>query len=168
MIEAYRNLNVKTPVYIQDDGGIIMTHMFTYIDVRSTGKVKFEFSRDVTPLLFDLRKNYFSFKLSELGQMKSKYSKILMRLWQANKVGNQDVVTISGILSDWELWFRGKDVKSWPAGQFKRDVLDKAMAEVGAKMNVWFDLITIKHGRNVVGYELTIHDDKSVVLEFGK
>lgn len=169
VFEAFKALNVKTPVFISDGDAIVMTHMFQSIRIeKGTGEVSFGFTPDVQPFLFELKRDYHSFKLAELALLRSKHSKTLLRLWRTNQMGPDDKhVTISGSMEDWQFWFRGKYDKLWPAGQFNRDVLDKAMAELGAVMHVYFDLTKKTKGRQILGYDMTVHDDNSAVLEFG-
>lgn len=167
--EAFKALNDKTPVYLDTGKSIMMTHMFSFVEVeKESGAISFEFSKYVQPLLFELKDHYHSFKLSELAALRSKHSKTLLRLWRSKQIGSDKHVVIKGSLEEWQLWFRGKDVTLWPSYQFKRDVLDKAMIELSNVFNVWFTLNTLKRGRKVVGYELTVHDDNSAVLGFGK
>ncbi len=48
--------------------------------------------------------------------------------------------------------------KHWSAGVFKRDVINKALKELGQLYpKTLFNLTTFKHGRNVTGYKLDIH-----------
>lgn len=170
VFEAFKALNEKTPVYILDGDEIVMTHMFQSVRIKKgTGEVSFGFTPDVQPFLFELKRDYHSFKLAELALLRSKHSKTLLRLWRTNQMGPDDKhVTISGTMEDWQFWFRGKYDKLWPAGQFNRDVLDKAMAELGTVMHVHFDLTKKTKGRQILGYDMTIHDYKSAVLDFGK
>ncbi|WP_426071547.1 replication initiation protein [Enterococcus faecium] len=54
-------------------------------------------------------------------------------------------------------WFLGKD-KRLPAGQFFQKVITRAIEELSDKMSVSFFVTTLKRGRKVVGYEITIND----------
>ncbi|WP_143447360.1 RepB family plasmid replication initiator protein, partial [Limosilactobacillus reuteri] len=37
--------------------------------------------------VFQLKKNFYSFKLGELARVRSKYTLTLMKLWNANSMG---------------------------------------------------------------------------------
>ena len=159
--EAFKVLNEKTALYLHiqranGTDGIRMTQLFDNIDFYEDGKIEFRFSQSAVPYVYELRKNFYSFKLRELANIKSKYSLIMMKLWQANKMGNQLDVTIKGTMEDWQSWFLG-DRKRWSAGRFKQRVLDVAIKELGDKLGCWFLIKTIKSGVRVVGYEITIH-----------
>ncbi len=84
-----------------------MTQLFDSIDFYEDGKIKFRFGQSAAPYVYELRKNFYSFKLRELANIKSKYSLIMMKLWQSNKMGNQLNVTIKGSMEDWQGWFLG-------------------------------------------------------------
>ena len=160
--KAFKALNENTALYFKikrEDGksGILMTQLFSRISFFQDGQIRFKFSEDAAPYVYDLREHYYSFKLSELSHIKSKYSLILMKLWQSHKMDKlQTSVNISGSLDDWESWFLGQD-KTWPAGRFVRDALTPAMNELSEKLNFWFTLTKQKRGRRIVGYDLTIH-----------
>ena len=121
--------------------------------------VEFKFSEDVAPLVFELKKNYYSFQLAELARIKSKYALILMKLWEAKRFGKQQVTTIQGSLDDWQDWFLGEE-KRWAAGLFKRNALLVGCNELEEKLNVSITLTTIKRGRKIVGYEMQIVDNR--------
>lgn len=160
---AFKTLNENTALYFQtiEDGepAILMTQLFRSIKFLKSGKVKFKFSEESAPYVFELRKQYYSFKLSELSQIKSKYSLIMMKLWESNRMGKSNTATISGTLEEWESWFSGNGER-WEAGRFKARVLKVAINELETKTDALFNLNTIKNGRTVVGYELTINTNK--------
>lgn len=164
---ALRSLDLKTAIYmrtIEPDGrkGILMTHLFDHIKIIEDGKFEFRFSRDIEPYVFQLKSHFYSFKLSELSRVHSKYTLTLMKLWNANALGKLTNTSIQGSLDEWENWFLGSDdsgnPKKWPAGIFKRDVINKALKELGQLYpKTIFTLTTLKNGRNVIGYKLDIH-----------
>lgn len=165
--EAFSKLNENTALYIPEtlpDGrkSIIMTQLFSRIRFVEDGLVEFKFSEDAAPLVFELKKNYYSFQLAELARIKSKYALILMKLWEANRFGNQVTTTIQGSLEDWQDWFLGED-KQWSAGLFKRNALLVASEELESKLNVAITITTIKKGRKVVGYEMQIEDNRQLL-----
>lgn len=175
---ALKNLDKKTPLYIQkirSDGlkSIIMTHLFSYMELVGDGQFDFQFTKKIAPYIFDLKEKYYSFKLRELGRVRSKYTLIMLKLWNANAGKWNDYnqpnsfppnLYLTGSLEDWESWFLGyndedDDEKSirWPAGRFKSKVLNVALKEISElypKSNIV--LTTKKNGRKVVGYELSI------------
>lgn len=157
--KAFKALNEKTALYfrIEKDGvpGILMTQLFSHIEFFADGHVGFQFSRDAAPYVFDLRKNFYSFKLRELSRVKSKYSLIMLKLIEANQMGNQNPITIKGSLNDFQGWFLGAD-RRWPAGRFVQKVIDVAIDELYQKLGLVFTVTTLKHKRSVVGYVIEV------------
>ncbi|MBU7478896.1 replication initiation protein [Lactiplantibacillus pentosus] len=157
--KAFKALNEKTALYfrIEKDGvpGILMTQLFSRIEFFADGHVGFQFSRDAAPYVFDLRKNFYSFKLRELSRVKSKYSLIMLKLIEANQMGNQTPITIKGSLNDFQGWFLGAD-RRWPAGRFMQKVIDVAIDELYQKLGLVFTVTTLKQKRSVVGYVIEV------------
>lgn len=166
--EAFKRLNENTALYlpIVEDGvkGILMTQLFGHIKFLENGVVRFRFSDDAAPLVFDLKENYYSFRLGELSRINGKYSLILLKLWESNRRGKEKHTTITGTLEDWQTWFLEKD-KKISAGHFHSNVLARAIKELEQKLAVEFFVTTLKRGRKVVGYEIMITDTNIQDLE---
>lgn len=169
--EAFRSLNTKTAIYLRtyknDKKGIVMTSLFDYIEVIEDGEIEFQFSKKVAPYVFELKQNFYSFKLSELSGVRSKYTLTLLKLWNANSIGKLKKATIKGSLDEWESWFLGSDddgkPRKWSAGRFKQRVLAVSMDELGERYpKTVFYLTTEKTGRKVTGYTLDIVPVKTV------
>lgn len=169
--EALKSLNRKTSITLhrtRPDGkrSLLLTHLFDYVEVIEDGQFKFRFSGVIEPYVFQLRKRFYSFHLSELALVKSKYSLILLKLWNANAPGWRDykdpnglppAATISGSLDEWEDWFLNVDKDEqpirWPAGRFKQNVLDRALKELEHLYpKVMISLEVEKYKRKVIGY----------------
>lgn len=164
--KAFKALNENTAIYmrIEKDGhsGIMMTSLFSKITLLDDGRMEFQFNSNVAPYIFQLKKRFYSFKLSELSRVRSKYTLALMKLWNANSVGKLTDACIQGNLEDWESWFIGSDEngkpKHWPVSRFKQKALNVALKELGKLYpKTIFTLTTIKNGRKVTGYRLDIH-----------
>lgn len=155
-----KSLKEKDTIYLGDvvDGdlkSVMMTSLFDSIQIyKGTGKVEFIFSRAIMPYILGLKRNYYSFKLRELSQVRSKYSLILLQLWQANDYGHYST-TIKGTVDEWQDWFIGKD-KRWTSGRFTDKVLNTAMNELIDKFNCDINLEKIMDGRKIVAWEMTI------------
>lgn len=165
--QAFKGLDEKTAIYMLgklSDGrtkAILMTSLFDYIAIGENGVTEFTFSSKVAPYVFQLKKHYYSFKLSELGRIRSKYSMALLKLWNAHSKGKLNNAVIDGNVAEWESWFLGSDkkgeAKRKPAGVFKRDILNHAIDELERLYpNVIFSLDTHKDGTRVTGYTLAI------------
>jgi len=165
--QAFKTLNEHTALYfaIEENGkrGVLMTQLFGHIKFLEDGEVSFKFSEDAAPYVFALKRNYYSFRLGDLARVKSKYTLVLLKLWQANMMGvDQPHVTIEGTLDDWEGWLLGDD-RRWPAGRFKRDTLDVALDELEAKFGVSVIVTVQKRGVKVVGYSVDITSTRALV-----
>ena len=161
---AFKSLNENTALYfaIEKNGkkGIRMGQLFSMIDFMENGEVAFRFSEFAAPYVFALRSQYYSFKLAELAQIKSKYATILMKIWEANRFKKQRVTTIQGDLDEWQDWFLGTEKRMAPA-IFVRNCLKVGAEEIEKKLQgVDIYLNVVKNGRKVVGYEMTITDNR--------
>lgn len=164
VVEAFKSLNQSTVLYLpitKKDGtrGIRMTQLFSFIDYFETGRVEFRFSEYAQPYIFDLKKHFYSFHLRELANVKGKYALILLKLWEAHRFGDRKLTIINGTLDEWQNWFLGEE-KRIPAGRFMQNVLTRAVEEIEEKFPVQIVVDVLKRGRNVVGYEIEITDNK--------
>jgi len=165
--KAFKTLNENTALYLpvkRPDGtkGIRMTQLFSMIDFYADGAVHFRFSEDAAPLVFDLKKNFYSFHLRELIQIKGKYGLILLKLWEAKRVGNEVSSTITGSMEEWQGWFLGKE-KRLSASRFYTSILKRACEELEKKLNAQCTLTSLKRGRKIVGYKLEITDGNKLI-----
>lgn len=178
---ALKKLKNDTPLLLpiyEDDNpdkellGVSLSALFEEINTMRTGEIEFVFSKRARPLIFDLRKKFYTFKLEELSRLKSKYSVILIKLWASyrrkTKVKAEDGKTfeewkretvISATIEDWQKWLLGEG-RSMEPSQFKRDCIKKGMDELNKKDDFEASLKIIKKGRKVMGYEMTIISDR--------
>lgn len=160
---GFKALNENTALYfaITKNGkkGIRMGQLFSMIEFIESGEVSFKFSEFAAPYVFALRSQFYSFKLAELAQIKSKYAIVLMKLWEANRFKNRRVTTIQGDLDEWQDWFLGTEKRMTPA-VFARDCLKVGAEELEKKIGVDIYLNVVKNGRKVVGYEMQITDNR--------
>ena len=176
---ALNRLHEKTALYLQlykEDGTpfIRMTSLFQHIDIDRNGNVEIKYNADIAPYIFQLKQQYYSFKLMELGRVRSKYTLIMLKLWNANAGKWNDYTDpnslppdlhLTASLEEWESWFLGYTVDKkkkkhpvrWPAGRFKKYVLEVALKEL-AKLypKSTITLTPTKRGRRVIGYTLEI------------
>lgn len=160
---GFKALNENTALYfaIEKDGkkGIRMGQLFSMIDFMENGEVAFRFSEFSAPYVFALRSQFYSFRLAELAQIKSKYAIVLMKLWEANRYKNQRVTTIQGDLDEWQDWFLGSE-KRMPPAIFARNCLKVGAEELETKLGIDVYLNVVKNGRKVIGYEMQITDNR--------
>ncbi|NXZ96052.1 RepB family plasmid replication initiator protein [Lactobacillus salivarius] len=177
---ALQKLHEKTALYLQlyDEDGtpfIRMTSLFQHIDIKSNGTVEIKYNADIAPYIFQLKEQYYSFNLIELSRVRSKYTLIMLKLWNSTVMEKWPNYSdphrkipdlyLNASLEEWESWFLGytidKEKKKhpvrWPAGRFKQKVLDvalKELADLYPKSTI--TLTPDKRGRRVVGYTLEI------------
>ena len=160
---GFKALNENTALYfaITKNGkkGIRMGQLFSMIEFIESGEVSFRFSEFAAPYVFALRSQFYSFKLAELAQIKSKHAIVLMKLWEANRFKNRRVTTIQGDLDEWQDWFLGTEKRMTPA-VFARDCIKVGAEELEKKIGVDIYLNVVKNGRKVVGYEMQITDNR--------
>lgn len=169
--ESFKRLNENTALYLpieRENGtkGIRMTQLFSMIDFFEDGGVRFRFSEDAAPLVFDLKTNFhfYSFRLGDLARINGKYALILLKLWEAKRRGKSKFTTVEGTLSEWEEWFLGKD-KTMDAGRFYANVLQRAGTELEQKLPVTILYTKLTRGRKTAGFEITFTDTSILDLE---
>lgn len=178
---ALKKLKNDTPLLLpiyEDDNpdkellGVSLSALFEEINTMRTGEIEFVFSKRARPLIFDLRKKFYTFKLEELSRLKSKYSVILIKLWASyrrkTKVKAEGGKTfeewkretvIKATIEDWQVWLLGEG-RSMEPSQFKRDCIMKGLDELNKQEDFEASLKILKKGRKVVGYEMTIISDR--------
>lgn len=176
VFKTFQSLMRKTALCIlvqEDDGSrsILMTSLFQSIKFNEKSKIVFQFNSDVAPYIFQLKSRFYSFRLSELSKIKSKYTLTMLKLWNANVHGKwrnyndprslPPSVTIKGTMEEWQTWFLGVDgegnAKKWTASRFRQKVLTVALEEIKSiYKDVSVSITSIKNGRKVVGYEVGI------------
>ena len=192
---ALNRLHEKTALYLQlykDDGTpfIRMTSLFQHIDIDRNGDVEIKYNADIAPYIFQLKQQYYSFNLIELSRVRSKYTLIMLKLWNATVMEKWSNFNdphrklpdlyLNASLEKWESWFLGYTVDEkgnktpirWSAGRFKKEDLGVALnelAELYPKSTI--TLTPDKRGRRVVGYTLEIRqinttlDTNTVVID---
>ena len=165
--KALKTLNENTALYLpktlpSGERGILMTQLFDTLFFGEAGTVQFQFSPNAAPLVFDLKKNFYSFHLQELARIHGKYGLILLKLWESYRHGHEVTTTITGSTEDWQGWFLGKE-KRITAGRFYTNVLKRATEELEEKLDAECTLMSYKKGRKIVSYELTIVDKSKLV-----
>src|SRR5699024_8350386 len=88
---ALQQLHDKTSLALQlyDNDGIPfirMTSLFQYVDIKRNGNVEIKYNTVIAPYIFQLREQYYSFNIIELSRVRSKYTLIMLKLWNATVV----------------------------------------------------------------------------------
>lgn len=160
--EAFKRLNENTALYLPIERangtpGIRMTQLFSMIDFFEDGGVRFRFSEDSAPLVFDLKEHYYSFRLGDLSRINGKHALIMLKVWEANRRYKSKFTIITGSLEEWQEWFLGKE-KRMSSGRFYADVLQRGGNELEQKLPVSIIYTKLTRGRKTIGFEITFTD----------
>ncbi|MFZ2484137.1 MAG: replication initiation protein [Streptococcus parauberis] len=136
--------------------GNVYTSTLSSIYYYDEGLIGIDFSPNIFPFLFELKRDFYTLSMRELSMVKGKYAMILVKLWQA-QARNNPVVELTGTLDEWQTWFLGKE-KRLATNIFKRDVLSKASEELERLFDLRIELDIKKRGRRITGYTMTITD----------
>lgn len=177
IINSFTQLNSRTAVILPnyDDQGevksVTLTSLFDFIKIEKDGLITFSFHRFVAPYIFELRKNFYSFRLLELSRVKSKYTLSFLKLWNSHSLGAWSDATqpnelppslhLEASLNDWKTWLLGVDntgkAKNWSAGRFKQKALMVALNEISTLYPTSRILVTpLKNGRSITGFIVDI------------
>lgn len=153
MHEIVKNLNKKTISIMEKDGPVTMpwiASVKTYTIPEKQGIVSFEFSDRLKPYLLQLKREFASYRLKNVMDLKSIYAiRIYRLLKQYEKIGRRriDYQELKKIL--------GLEEKYTIFRDFKKRVLEPAKREVETT-DIRFDYKEIRKGRNVVALEFRI------------
>lgn len=127
----------------------------TYLD----GMLTFKMSKDMTPILINLKKDFTQPLLSDFMHMRSNFSMVIWHLMQremkSRKTGVTDVVEFELTLEELRS-ATGTTNKFERLSQFKAKVLDKAILEIKDNCGVLVTYANVKKGRTVTGFRFTV------------
>lgn len=121
------------------------------------GIISFEFSERLKPYLLQLKKEFTSYKLKNIIQLRSSYSiRMYELLKQYEKIGKR-TITVNELR--YLLGIEEHEYKLY--GDFKRKVLLVAYKEIGLRTDIRFDFDEIKEERRVISLRFYISSQKS-------
>lgn len=122
------------------------------------GKLTFRMSKDMTPILINLKKDFTQPLLSDFMHMRSNFSIVIWHLMQremkSRKTGVTDIVEFELTLEELRS-ATGTTDKFERLSQFKAKVLNKAIEEIQSNCGVLITYTNIKQGRTVIGFHFT-------------
>ncbi len=158
-------LNKKTLIIQKDDNRELITSWVASAEYfKHEGIIEFEFSEKLKPYLLQLKKEFTSFKISYIIQLKSTYSiRIYELLKQYEKIGKRrfaldDLRKMLGITE-----------KEYPLfANFNQKVIKIAQKELSEKTDISFTVNKVKNGKKVVGIIFYINrikrnEDRNIV-----
>lgn len=121
------------------------------------GIISFEFSERLKPYLLQLKKEFTTYKLKNIIQLRSSYSiRMYELLKQYEKIGKRNM-TVSELR--YLLGIEEREYKLY--GDFKRKVLLVAHKEIAERTDIRFDFDEVKEERRVVSLRFYISSQKS-------
>lgn len=119
------------------------------------GEITFELSRQMTPIVLNLKKNFTQPLLNDFARMKSGYSMSIWHLFQremkSKKPYGMNVIEFELTLDELRMATETQN-KFERLSQFKEKVLDKAIREIYDNCGVKITYTYIKRERKVVGF----------------
>lgn len=124
---------------------------------KGSGEVELQFSPKLKPYMLKLNELFTQYKLTNVLNMKSKYSPRIYEILKCNAFKEQKYIEIE--LKDLRELLKAD--KIYPLyGDFKRYILLVTQKEINEKTDIFFDFEEIKEGRKVVALKLYIHSNK--------
>lgn len=126
------------------------------------GVVILKFAPDLKPYLLQLKEFYTSYRLSNVLNLKSKYSIRLYEVLKSNQYKKQkcfdiELIELKRIL--------GADTQAYVLySNFKSRVLNKSNEELQEKTDIYFDYDEEKEGRKVTGIKFYIHTKNEIAV----
>ena len=128
---------------------------------RDDGTIEFEFSERLKPYLLQLKKEFTSYRLKDVIQLKSSYSIRLYELLKQFQRTRKRRVK----LDELKLYLGIDPGKYKLYGHFKKKVLLVAQDELEKRSDIRFEFEEVKEGRKVVAFEFRIiPNDKELSL----
>ena len=122
------------------------------------GVLTFKMSKDMTPILINLKRDFTQPLLSDFMHMRSNFSMVIWHLMQremrSRKTGVTDIVEFELTLKELRS-ATGTTDKFERLSQFKAKVLDKAISEIQSNCGVIINYENVKTGRFVTGFKFT-------------
>lgn len=119
------------------------------------GKINFKLSKEMSPLLLNLKRDFTQPLLNDFIRMRSNYSMEIWHLMQremkSKKTGVTDICSFDLTLEELRA-VTGTTDKFRQIGQFKTKVLDKALREIKDNCGVSIEYTNLKSGRSITGF----------------
>lgn len=158
MKEAVKKLDSFNFELIDDGGRRHIVHWIRSVVIDPEGKrrasIQFEFDPKIVPYLFDVRKYFTQYELSNVLKMKSVYG---VRLYELAK-SYQNIREKSFDLKELR-YLLGAEEKSYDRySNLKQKIIEPAMNELRMYSDLKIDYLEIKDGRKVTGIKFIISD----------
>lgn len=164
MKSAYQQLKkattdlFKRDIKTYDDKGMDRFRWVERVSYRKKeGYVELHFTDSIAPYLTLIHKNFTSYELKSLSNVKSTYA---IRLYEMFKRWQQKGERFI-MLGDFRRWFEIED-KYKQYNDLKKRVIEPAIKELEEKANLIISWDEIKKGRKVVGFNFMFEEDNQI------
>lgn len=152
-------------IYIQKEDGswefLVLVPTAKYI--AKTGTVLMRLNEDAKPYLLQLRDMFTSFELSNILNLKSKYSIRIYQLMKSHSYRKELIITLDDL--KYRLSLDDKKQKSYRLfSNVSERVLKPAMREINDKTDITIDYEAIKQGRKIYALRFKIKDKQKVII----
>ena len=152
-------------IYIQKEDGswefLVLVPTAKYI--AKTGTVLMRLNEDAKPYLLQLRDMFTSFELSNILNLKSKYSIRIYQLMKSHSYRKELIITLDDL--KYRLSLDDKKQKSYRLfSNVSERVLKPAMKEINDKTDITIDYEAIKQGRKIYALRFKIKDKQKVII----
>lgn len=161
MAKAIGDLRKKEVlVYDEERKVITQTGWVQSADYYENGQVEIELSPKLAPHLLGLKNHYTQHLLIDTTKLKSRYSILLYKLMrECDKDKGKSIAILQGTPEDFREWLGAP--KEYTYGQFKQNILNKAVEEINLKIeDMDLEILQGRYGRKVVQVE--IHNNWTV------
>lgn len=147
-------------IEIEDNEELLQVHWISSCKYhKQQGYVEIELHKELAPYLLHLKKQFTSYYLSNVLQMKSKYSIRMYELFKSNqfkRVCSFNVDELRSILK----------CESYSVyANFKNRVIEQALKEINSQTDVFATYTEIKQGRKIVALEFKIESSSKLESE---
>ncbi len=146
------NLNRKTLIIPESDGELIVNWVASAKYFSRKGIISFEFSQRLKPYLLQLKKEFTSYKIKNIMQIKSSYAIRIYELLKQYETIGKRIFQVNELRE--LLGISTKKYKLY--GDFKRKIIKVAERELFEKTDIYFKYLEKKDGKKVVALEFKI------------
>lgn len=155
-----RLFNRYLTVHSEPNGGGRRVRKLRWIQtadyIEDQGRVEIRFSKDVLPYLNQLSSHFFEYRLQAVAGMTSSYGVRLYEFFMQWRSAGEREVEIGWLRQQWEL------VDKYPAiKDFKKRVIEPAVADVNEHSDLWVKWGQRKTGRRVTHLQFQFGPKKS-------
>ncbi|WP_412767800.1 replication initiation protein [Enterococcus faecium] len=152
----------KKEILIYDDEHrtVTQTGWVQSAKYQENGQVEIKLNEDLAPHLLGLKTHYTQHLLIDTTKLKSRYSILLYKLMrECDKDKGKSIAILQGSPEKFREWLGAP--KEYTYGQFKQNILNKAVEEINLKIeDMDLEILQGRYGRKVVQVE--IHNNWTV------